>query len=187
MSPTKTVTNVDGLSGTKTEKNLWEAFAGECQARTKYDFFAAAAEKEGYRQIAGFFRETADNEMQHAKRFYLALSALGKTTEHLQQSANGENHEWTSMYKQFANTARDEGFIDIADLFEEIGEVEERHEKRFLSLLNNINENRVFKRDTEVEWKCRNCGYIHSGKEAPEMCPACQHPQAHYELHVPNY
>lgn len=187
MSPTKVITDVKGLSGTQTEKNLWAAFAGECQARTKYDYYAAQAEKEGYRQISGFFKETADNEMQHAKRFFVALSALKDTAEHLLQSAEGENHEWTSMYKEFAETARAEGFSDIGDLFEEIGEVEERHEKRFLALLNNIKEGKVFKRDTKVEWKCRNCGYIHTGFEAPEICPACQHPQAFYELHIPNY
>lgn len=187
MSPTKTIKNVEGLIGTQTEKNLWASFAGECQARTKYDFFATVSEKEGYRQIAGFFNETAGNEMQHAKRFYYALSALKNTVEHLKQSAEGENEEWSSIYKGFAETAREEGFSEIADLFDEIAEVEERHKKRFLALLNNIETDRVFKRDAEVEWKCRNCGYIYTGSQAPEICPACQHLQAHFELHIPNY
>ncbi|ABZ82743.1 rubrerythrin [Heliomicrobium modesticaldum Ice1] len=187
MSPTRTITNVPGLKGTETEKNLLAAFAGECQARTKYDFFAAIAAREGYQQISGFFSETAENEKEHAKRFYMALSALGATTDHLEQSAAGENREWADLYQRFAETARQEGFSDIADLFEEIAEVEERHEKRFLALLDNIKNGRVFKRDTVVEWKCRNCGYIHKGTEAPEVCPACQHPQAFYEIHIPNY
>lgn len=187
MTPIKTVTNVEGLNGTQTEKNLWAAFNGECRARTKYDFFATVSEKEGYRQIAGFFNETAVNEMQHAKRFYYVLSALKNTVEHLKQSAEAENMEWTSTYKQFAGTAREEGFNDIADLFDEIAEVEGRHKERFLALLNNIETGRVFKREAEVEWKCRNCGYIHTGSQAPEICLACQHPQAHFELHIPNY
>ncbi|MFZ5946235.1 MAG: rubrerythrin [Bacillota bacterium] len=175
------------LKGTKTEKNLWEAFAGESQARNKYTYWASVAKKEGYEQIAGVFLETADNEKEHAKRAFKFLNGIGTTLENLQEAANGENHEWTEMYKRMEKEAREEGFDEIADFFRETGEVEEEHEKRYLALLENIKAGRVFKRETEVKWHCRNCGYVHKGYEAPEICPACVHPRAFYQLLPENY
>ena len=175
------------LKGTKTEANLWEAFAGESKARNKYTYWAAQAKKEGYEQIMGIFQETADHEKEHAKRLFKFLRGIGTTTENLEAAAQGENYEWTTMYNDFAAVAKEEGFLEIAEVFAEIGEVEEEHEKRFLALLANIREGRVFARDTEVRWKCRNCGYIHKGKEAPDLCPACAHPKSHYELFVEAY
>ena len=175
------------LKGSKTEANILEAFAGESQARNKYTYFASAAKKEGYEQISAIFLETADQEKEHAKRLLKFLSVVGDTKANLRAAAAGEHHEWTSMYKQFAAEAKAEGFEKIAEVFEEIGEVEEEHEKRFLALLKNIEEGRVFSRSEDVRWKCRNCGYIHNGKTAPELCPACAHPQSHYELFVEPY
>ncbi|KJS23214.1 MAG: rubrerythrin [Clostridiaceae bacterium BRH_c20a] len=175
------------LKGTQTEKNLWEAFAGESQARNKYTYWAAAAKKEGYEQISALFLETADNEKEHAKRAFKFLNGIGTTAENLEEAAGGENFEWTDMYKRMEKEARKEGFDEIADFFRETGEVEEEHEKRYRALLENIQKGRVFKRDTEVKWRCRNCGYVHTGKEAPEVCPACVHPQAFYELLAENY
>ncbi len=175
------------LKGTKTEKNLWAAFAGESQARNKYTFFASVAKKEGLEQMAGVFLETADHEKEHAKRLFKFLGALGDTKANLKAAADGENYEWTEMYKEFAATAREEGFGEIADVLTEIGEVEEEHEKRYLKLLDNLEKGIVFKRDQEVAWHCRNCGYVHHGKEAPEECPACAHPQAHYQIMCENY
>ncbi len=175
------------LKGTKTEANLKAAFDGESQARNKYNYWASAAKKEGYEQIAGIFTETADNEKEHAKRIFKFLNGITDTKTHLKEAAAGENYEYTSMYLEFEKVAREEGFEEIADVFREIGEVEEEHEKRFLALLKNIEEGKVFKRDEEVKWKCRNCGYVHKGKEAPEECPACAHPQAYYELLCENY
>ncbi|ABO50727.1 Rubrerythrin [Desulforamulus reducens MI-1] len=175
------------LKGTKTEANLKAAFAGESQARNKYTYWASAAKKEGYEQIAGIFIETADNEKEHAKRLLKFLNGITNTKAHLKEAATGENYEYTNMYVEFEKVAREEGFDEIADVFKEIGEVEEEHEKRFLALLKNIEEGKVFKRDEEVKWKCRNCGYVHSGKEAPEICPACAHPQAYYEVLCENY
>jgi len=176
------------LKGTRTEKNLLAAFAGESQARNKYSFFASKARKEGYEQIAAIFTETADNEKEHAARIFKFLSGVGSTTENLAAAAQGENHEWTSMYKEFEQVARAEGLNEIADFFREVGEVEEEHEKRFNALHANVVNSTVFSRDdANTQWKCRNCGYIHTGKEAPEVCPACAHPQAYYELHVAAY
>lgn len=175
------------LKGTKTEKNLWEAFAGESQARNKYTYWAAAAKEEGYEQIAGIFLETAENEKEHAKRAFKFLDGIGTTEENLEEAAKGENYEWTDMYKRMEKEAREEGFEEIADFFQETGEVEEEHEKRYRALLENIRKGRVFKRDEEVKWHCRNCGYVHEGKEAPEECPACIHPKAFYELLCENY
>ena len=175
------------LKGTKTEANLKDAFSGESQARNKYTYWASVAKKEGYEQIAGIFLETADNEKEHAKKLFKFLNGITDTKTHLKEAAAGENYEYTNMYVEFEKIAREEGFTEIADIFREIGEVEEEHEKRFLALLKNIEEGRVFKRDEEVKWKCRNCGYVHKGKEAPELCPACAHPQAHYELLCENY
>lgn len=176
------------LKGSKTEQNLLAAFAGESQARNKYSFYASVAKKEGYEQIAGIFTETADNEKEHAKRIYRFLSGIGDTTANLKAAAAGENYEWTSMYKDFERIAREEGFNEIADFFHEVGEVEEEHEKRFNALLNNIEKNQVFSREDEnTKWRCRNCGYVHTGKEAPEVCPACAHPQSYYEIMAENY
>jgi rubrerythrin len=177
------------LKGTKTEKNLWEAFAGESQARNKYNYFASQADKEGYKQIAAIFNETAENEKEHAKRLYKFLmgGAIPATTTNLLDAAEGENEEHTSMYPEFERIAREEGFEEIADIFREIAEVEEEHEKRFRKLLQNIEDGTVFKKDKIVKWKCRNCGYVHEGTEAPEICPACDHPQSYYEVMAENY
>ncbi len=175
------------LKGTRTEANIKAAFAGESQARNKYTYFAAAAKKEGYEQISAVFLETADHEKEHAKRLLKFLNVIGDTKANLREAAAGENYEWTDMYKTFAAEAKAEGFEKIAEVFAEIGEVEEEHEKRFLALLKNIEEGRVFSRSEDVRWKCRNCGYVHNGKVAPELCPACAHPQSHYELFVEPY
>ncbi|HHW11141.1 MAG TPA: rubrerythrin family protein [Firmicutes bacterium] len=176
------------LKGSRTEKNLWEAFAGESQARNKYTFFASVAKKEGYEQIAAIFQETADNEKEHAKRIFRFLGGINKTPQNLIEAAKGENYEWTTMYKEFEKVAREEGFAEIADFFHEVAEVEEEHEKRYKALLDNINAGRVFRRDDpNTRWKCRNCGYIHTGAEAPQVCPACAHPQSYYEIMVENY
>ena len=188
------------LKGTRTEKNLLASFAGESQARTRYTYFASAAKKAGFEQIAAIFLETADNEKEHAKRFFKLLEGgeveitasypagvIRDTAANLEASANGENLEWTKLYKEAEETAREEGFEEIAVQFKEIAEVEEQHEKRYRKLLKNVEEGKVFKKDTVVKWKCRNCGYVHEGKEAPEECPACAHPQAYYELLCENY
>ncbi len=188
------------LNGSKTEQNLLKAFAGESQARNRYTFFASIAKKEGYEQIAGIFIETADNEKEHAEIFFkhllggdLEITAeypagkIGTTPENLLAAAEGEKLEWGTLYPAFEKTAREEGFEEVAESFEEIAEVEERHEVRYRKLVDNVKNGKVFKRDTEVEWKCRNCGYIHKGKEAPEICPACKHAQSYYELFVETY
>ena len=175
------------LKGTRTEQNLWAAFAGESQARNKYNYYSAAARKEGYQQIAGYFDETAENEKEHAKRLGKFLGIVNDTKSNLADAAAGENHEHTAMYPEFARVAREEGFPEIAEVFTEIGEVEEFHEQRYLRLLANIEQDRVFRRDQEVKWHCRNCGYIHTGREAPDVCPACAHPRAFYELWVEMY
>ncbi len=188
------------VKGTKTEKNLLASFAGESQARNRYTYFASAAKKAGYEQIAAIFLETADNEKEHAKRFFKYLEGgelqieatypagiIGDTAQNLAAAAAGENEEWSKLYKEAEEVAREEGFDEIAGQFREIAEVEEEHEKRYRKLLKNIEEGKVFKKDSPVKWKCRNCGYVHEGKEAPETCPACLHPQAHYELLCENY
>ena len=175
------------LKGSRTEANLKAAFAGESQARNKYTFYASVAKKEGYEQIAGIFLETADNEKEHAKTLFKYLGAIGSTVDNLKDAAAGENHEWTTMYREFEKVAREEGFSEIADNFREIAEVEEAHEKRYLALLKNIQEGRVFSRSEEVMWHCRNCGYVHKGKEAPEKCPSCHHPRAFFEVLCENY
>jgi len=188
------------LKGSKTEKNLLKSFAGESQARNRYTFFASAARKEGYIQIQRIFEETAANEKEHAEVFFKYLEGgeveitaaypagkIGTTEENLLAAAEGEHLEWGTLYPEFAKLAKEEGFLDVAESFDEIAEVEEEHEKRYRKLLENVKNGTVFKRDEEVEWHCLNCGYIHHGKEAPEICPACQHPQSYYELHVPNY
>ncbi|MFW5872676.1 MAG: rubrerythrin [bacterium] len=175
------------LKGSKTEENLKKAFAGESEARNKYDYFASVAKKEGYQQIAGIFEETALNEKEHAKLWLKYLKGIGTTEENLQAAIDGENYEWTSMYKEFEETAREEGFEEIANFFQEVGEVEEEHEKRYKALLQNLKNGTVFKKSETVKWRCRNCGYIHEGTEAPEVCPACVHPQAFYEVLCENY
>lgn len=175
------------LTGSRTEENLKTAFAGESQARNKYTYFASAARREGYEQIAGLFEETADNEKEHAKRLFKFLDGIGNTATNLKAAAAGENYEHTVMYKEFEKTAREEGFDEIADVFREIGEVEAHHEERYLRLLKNLVEGKTFKREQPVRWKCRNCGYVHEGLEAPALCPACAHPRAYYEILAENY
>jgi rubrerythrin len=175
------------LKGTKTEKNLWEAFAGESMARNKYTFYASTAKKEGYEQIAGYFQETADNEKEHAKIWFKKLQGIGNTAENLKDAAAGENGEWTEMYKRMAADAREEGFEELAQLFDGVAAVEKEHEERYLKLLANLEEGTVFKKDGKVYWKCRNCGHIHEGEEAPEVCPVCDHPRAHFEILCENY
>jgi rubrerythrin len=177
------------LSGSRTEANLQTAFTGESMAHTKYTIFARRARQDGYEQIAGFFDETSDNELEHAVRWYKFLHGgdVPQTPDCLQEGIDGENYEWTQMYKEFEAVARQEGFLDIAHFFKEVGEVEEQHEKRYAALLANIENNRVFVRDGEVYWQCRNCGYIHKGAEAPKVCPACSYPQSYYQLMQDNY
>ena len=188
------------LKGTQTEKNILTAFAGESQARNRYTYFASKAKKEGYVQISAIFEETANQEKEHAKRLFKLLEGgeveisaafpagvVGSTADNLKEAAAGENHEHTVMYPEFAITARGEGFVEIADIFEAIAVAEKQHEKRYLELMNNINQGQVFKREQPVVWRCRNCGYLHEGNEAPEECPACAHPQAHFELLGENY
>ena len=177
------------LKGSKTEKNLMEAFAGESQARNKYTYFASKARKEGYEQIAAIFEETAQNEKEHAKIWYKLLNGgqVPSTEENLKSAAEGENYEYTDMYVRMAEEAREEGFDDIAILFEKVGEIEKEHEARYLALLNNVKEDLVFSKDGEKIWKCRNCGHIVIGKEAPEICPVCQHPKAYFEIKAENY
>jgi len=175
------------LKGSRTEANLKAAFAGESMARNKYTYFASAARKEGYEQIAAIFLETADNEKEHAKRILKFLGGIGSTAENLREAASGENHEWTSMYKEFEAVAREEGFLEIAAFFASVASVEKEHEKRFLALLDNLEKGTVFKKEEKVEWRCRNCGHVHVGSEAPVVCPTCAHPQAFFELKCENY
>ncbi len=177
------------LKGSKTEKNLLTAFAGESQAAMKYTYYFSRAKKEGFEQIAAIFAETAGNEKEHAELWFKHLhgNKIPKTVENLQDAANGEHYEWTDMYAEFAKVAREEGFVDIAKQFEGVGEVESHHEKRYLKLLQNINDNIVFVRDGVVAWKCRNCGHIHIAKFAPMECPVCLHPQSYFELLAENY
>ena len=175
------------LKGSRTEQNLLTAFAGESQARNKYTYFAAVAKEEGLEQIAGIFMETAENEREHAKKEFDYLKGIGDTAANLKAAAEGEHYEWTEMYAEFEQVAREEGFTEIADFFKEVGEVEEEHEKRYLALLKNLKEGKVFKKDKVVRWKCRNCGYVHKGTEAPEKCPACGFSQSYYELMAENY
>ena len=177
------------LKGSKTEKNLWEAFAGESQARNKYTYFASKAKKEGYEQIAAIFQETADNEKEHAKLWYKLLHGgdILSTEENLKMAAEGENYEWTDMYDRMAKEAREEGFNDIAATFEMVAKIEKEHEERYLKLLNNVENELVFSKEGEAIWKCRNCGHIVVGKKAPELCPVCKHPKAFFELRAENY
>ncbi len=176
------------LEGTKTLQNLQTAFAGESQARNKYTYFAGVAKQEGYEQIAALFLETADNEKEHAKMWFKEMGGLGDTKANLKAAAEGENYEWTEMYQEFAKTAEEEGFKDIAAKFRMVAEVEKHHEERYNTLLKNVELCEVFKKDTGITiWKCRNCGYIYVGKEAPKVCPCCQHPQSFFEVEAKNY
>ena len=188
------------LKGSKTEKNLMAAFAGESQARNRYTYFSSKARKEGFRQIAEIFEETANQEREHAKRLFKFMpggeaeitgtfpsGVIGDTVENLKAAASGENHEWTNMYPTFSKIAEEEGFEEIAKTFSSIAIAEKQHERRYLALARNIAEGRVFKKDTPVTWRCLNCGYIHQGSEAPDECPACNHPQAHFEVLKENY
>ena len=177
------------LKGSKTEQNLMTAFAGESQARNKYTFFASQAKKDGYEQIAAIFQETADNEKEHAKLWFKLLNGgtIGSTEENLKSAAAGENYEWTDMYAEFAKTAKEEGFARIAYLFEEVGKIEKEHEERYLKLLENVKEGKVFEAGEVKIWKCRNCGHIVVGTSAPEVCPVCNHPKAFFEIKAENY
>ena len=188
------------MKGTKTEKNLLAAFAGESQARMRYTYFASKAKKESYEQISAIFSETADNEKEHAEVFFKHLQGgdveimaeypagvIGTTAENLLAAADGEKMEWGTLYPDFAKTAEEEGFPMVAHSFKEIGEVEAYHERRYRKLLENVKKKQVFKKDKVVKWKCRNCGYVHEGTEAPDVCPACQHKQSYYEIWVENY
>jgi rubrerythrin len=194
------VKNMKSIKGTQTEKNLLAAFAGESQARNRYTFFASKAKKEGYEQIAAIFQETADNEKEHAEVFFKHLQGgdveimaaypagvIGTTTENLLAAAEGEKMEWGALYPDFAETAQKEGFPMVAHSFKKIAEVEARHEKRYRKLLENVKTDKVFKKDKPIKWKCRNCGYVHEGPEAPDVCPACQHPQSYYEVWTEPY
>jgi rubrerythrin len=189
-----------GIKGTRTEQNLLKAFAGESQARNRYTFFASVAKKEGFEQISGIFLETADNEREHAKVFFKYLEGgdaeitaaypagrIGTTAENLLAAADGERMEWDTLYPAFASTAEEEGFPEVATAFREIADVEAHHEDRYRKLLANVANGEVFKRGVPTKWKCRNCGYVHEGPEAPEVCPACKHPQSYYELWVEPY
>ncbi|MGI6238588.1 MAG: rubrerythrin [Christensenellales bacterium] len=177
------------LKGSRTEANLMAAFAGESQARVKYEYYASQAKKDGYEQIAAFFGETSHNEKAHAKVWFKILHGgkVPDTKANLADGAAGENYEWTDMYKNFAKEAREEGFDAIANLFDGVAAVEKVHEERYLKLLANIEEGRVYARESEMVWECANCGHLHTGKEAPSVCKVCAHPQAHFKLHVENY
>ena len=177
------------LKGSKTEQNLMAAFAGESQARNKYTYYASKAKKEGYEQIAALFEETANNEKEHAKMWFKELHGgeIPTTAENLLDAAEGEKYEWTDMYAEFAKTAREEGFTRIALLFEGVAKIEKEHEERYRKLLENVNNEMVFSKDGEKVWVCRNCGHVHVGKEAPQVCPVCAHPRAYFEVKADNY
>ncbi|MGL5226910.1 MAG: rubrerythrin [Bacteroidales bacterium] len=192
--------NTKSIRGTKTEQNLLKSFAGESQARTRYTYFASVAKKEGYEQIAAIFMETAEQEKEHAKRFFKFLEGgmveitasypagmIGTTAENLEEAANGENEEWSDLYPEFAKIAEEEGFPQIAVAFKMIAKVEAEHEARYRTLLERVKAEKVFEREDAIEWQCRNCGYVHTGKKAPEKCPACVHPQAYFEPKKNNY
>ena len=174
-------------AGTKTEKNLWEAFAGESMARNKYTYFASVAKKEGYEQISALFLKTAENEKEHAKLWFKELGELGKTTENLQHAAEGENFEWTDMYERMAREAEEEGFPELAAKFRGVGAIEKMHEERYRQLLQNVETAKVFEKSEVKVWECRNCGHIVVGTKAPEICPVCNHPQAYFEVHAENF
>ena len=173
--------------GTKTEKNLQTAFAGESQARNKYTYFASVAKKEGYEQISALFLKTADNEKEHAKMWFKELGELGDTSANLSAAADGENYEWTDMYEGFAKDAEEEGFTDLAAKFRAVAEIEKHHEERYRKLLQNVEEKKVFEKSGVTVWECRNCGHIVVGTKAPDVCPVCNHPQSYFEVHEENY
>ncbi len=175
------------LKGSKTEKNLRTAFSGESEARNKYTYFASVAKKEGYEQIAALFLKTADNEKEHAKLWFKALGALNETPENLVSAAEGEHYEWTEMYSQFAKEAEEEGFTELAAQFKLVAQIEKAHEERYRALLNNVEMKKVFEKADAVIWECRNCGHLYIGTKAPEICPACKHPQSYFEVHAENY
>ena len=175
------------LKGTKTEKNLLEAFAGESMARNKYTYSASKAKKEGYQQIAAIFEQTANNEKEHAKMWFKLLGELGDTAENLAAAANGENYEWTDMYDRMAQEAEEEGFAEIAAKFRMVAAIEKSHEERYRALLNNVEMQAVFEKSEETMWECRNCGHLVMGKKAPEICPVCAHPQSYFEVRKENY
>lgn len=175
------------LKGTKTEANLLSAFAGESQARNKYTYFASVAKKEGYEQIAEIFLKTADNEKEHAKMWFKALSGIGDTKANLAAAADGENYEWTDMYESFAKDAEEEGFTELAAKFRAVGAIERAHEERYRALLNNIEMQQVFEKGEMKMWECRNCGHLVMGKKAPDVCPVCNHPQSYFEVRKENY
>ncbi len=196
MRTTGRTSNINGkegkkmnLKGTKTEANLQAAFAGESQARNKYTYFASKAKKDGYVQVAAIFEETANNEKEHAKLWYKLLNggSIGSTVENLKEAAGGENYEWTDMYDNFAKEAREEGFEEIAKLFEGVAAIEKEHEERYRKLLENVEKELVFSKDGDVIWQCTNCGHICVGKKAPEVCPVCAHPQAYFQVKPENY
>ena len=187
MSENKWRCRAEDLKGTETEKNLLAAFAGESEARNKYTFFASKAKKEGYVQISNIFAETAANEKEHAEIWYKILSGIGTTVDCLKDAADGEAYEWKEMYPSFAKKAREEGFDEIAELFEGVAAIEKEHEERYRKLLKNVEDKLVFSRDGDCVWQCSNCGHIVVGKQAPEVCPVCNHPQAYFQLKAENY
>ena len=174
-------------AGTQTEKNLWEAFAGESQARNKYTYFASKAKKEGYEQISALFLKTAENEKEHAKMWFKELEGIGDTAANLKAAADGENFEWTDMYEGFAKTAEEEGFPELADKFRKVAAIEQHHEERYRALLQNVETKTVFEKSEVKVWECRNCGHIVVGTKAPDVCPTCDHPQAYFEVNCENY
>ena len=174
-------------AGTQTEKNLWEAFAGESQARNKYTYFASKAKKEGYEQISAIFLKTAENEKEHAKMWFKELEGIGDTAANLKAAADGENFEWTNMYEGFAKTAEEEGFPELADKFRKVGAIEKHHEERYRALLHNVETKAVFEKSEVKVWECRNCGHIVVGTKAPDVCPTCDHPQSYFEVNAENY
>ena len=174
-------------AGTKTEKNLWEAFSGESQARTKYTFYASAAKKAGYEQMAALYLETAEQEKEHAKMWFKELNGIGNTADNLKAAAEGENYEWTDMYEGFAKTAEEEGFPELAAKFRLVAEIEKHHEERYRALLKNVETAAVFEKSEVKVWECRNCGHLVVGTKAPEVCPTCAHPQSYFEVRAENY
>ena len=175
------------LKGSKTEKNLMTAFAGESEARNKYTYFASVAKKEGYEQISAIFLKTAENEKEHAKMWFKALGGLSDTAKNLAAAAEGENYEWTDMYATFAKEAEEEGFTALAEKFRRVGEIEKHHEERYRALLSNVEMQKVFEKSEQTMWECRNCGHLVMGKKAPEVCPVCAHPQSYFEVRAENY
>ena len=178
---------VNKYAGTKTEKNLQEAFSGESQARNKYTYFASVAKKEGFEQMAAIFLQTAENEKEHAKMWFKELAGIGDTKSNLESAADGENYEWTDMYEEFAKTAEEEGFLDLAKKFRAVGAIEKHHEERYRALLRNLENSEVFEKSEIKIWECRNCGHIVVGKKAPDVCPVCNHPQSYFEISAENY